>query len=352
MITLSQFSEDIGLLYEETSSNLDRCVAFLEASWLEFENNLKEAKLKVITENGTPDDMIYLENEANEGLIAKGKKTAVAMIEAIKKFVRDLVDKVKSFFEQKEVQDGLKKAEAASKNPAVANVKIKLPDIDKFGNIWDEFDGKARKFIAKVQSGNADDKDIEEFNKAAKDRSEKMDAAKKASKTVGVAAAIAFAKKCYDKVSSDSKSIDSLTKSVNTDPKNPHFISLDALEKLSSACKDHLRDVSDALHECISAVGHVFKGDSKLDLNEESVNDSTNTETEVETEENVFAAESAEDEVTLESIEAYLDAKMETSEENPEDVVDDDETTEDGDDTEESVNVSDEIDSMLSMLSE
>ena len=139
---------------DKYSLDLMKIDAYIESVMSELDINLQRSELKVLTESGTDDDLSYLYEAAEEGAIVKIKKAVVAVVEAFKKFISDLKDRVVRIIVTKTTRDTLSKVEKKVKlNPFIAKKKVKITD------------SACDKDIAKVKAGIFAEKDIQSIFK-------------------------------------------------------------------------------------------------------------------------------------------------------------------------------------------
>ena len=89
--------------YLENASNeyditMAKVNSFLEAVDRQFEINCKEAEIKVLTESGTDDDLQFLIEAAEDGVVGSIVKALQKIKEAIIKFFSDIQAKIASMF--------------------------------------------------------------------------------------------------------------------------------------------------------------------------------------------------------------------------------------------------------------
>lgn len=192
---LSEFITAVEAENSALENRLTRCDAFLETVNNVLAVNIKEAELKVITENGTVEDFVTLKEAAEESAGHKIVKTIGAIVESIRTFFKNIAAKVAEFFDS----DKTKKAIAATKkassnNPRIARLKIKVKNAKAINKAFDEEESILNRLLAKAKSGNASEKDIAEARKASDARKKKIAIA--TAITVGVGEAIAIAELC------------------------------------------------------------------------------------------------------------------------------------------------------------
>ena len=159
---------------------------YAEASFNEFQTNLKEAELKVVTESGTTEDLIYLESEAKEGFLVRSKHIIDKIIEEFKEFCRKIAEAVKNFFSSndKELKDLQTKI---NNNPKAKNKKVKIIDMKGVEKTTQKYRDENKKLMAKAKVGKANKEDFTKL----KDKFDKELAAKVAvTVTVTAVAAI------------------------------------------------------------------------------------------------------------------------------------------------------------------
>lgn len=196
-------------IFDEMTNEIDmkllKLQLFNEAAKREFELNKQQAEIKVLKESGTQSDLNMLYEAAEEGLINKMQRSLKAAIEALKEFIKKIIDKIKSIFQSKQGKETLDKMEdICNKNPNVKNRKIEITDIDKEQKCLQKGIDKLSGIIAKIKGGhNKDsfDKEIDDVIEETNRERAKIIAIG-AGITVTVGAAIALIKK-YTKTSED-----------------------------------------------------------------------------------------------------------------------------------------------------
>ena len=161
MVFLEAMSDYIDISDEFDKANMT-VTAFVESVCADLDINIQKSELKVMTESGTDDDLAYLVEAATEGAIAKIKKTVQVIIEAFKKFISDLKDKVVRVVVNKTTRDTLSKVEKKVKlNPFIARKKVQVVDKKKPLAVIEKYKNKCDKNIAKVKGGIFKQSDVE-----------------------------------------------------------------------------------------------------------------------------------------------------------------------------------------------
>lgn len=159
--------------------------AYMEANLDMLEINYAKAREKVMCEDGTAEDLVYLQEEANTNAISKIKAGIAKIVEAFRKFCNDIKIKAMSLIQSKDTQEKLTKIEKKIKlNPFLSKKKIQVDDTDKQLGVVAWANDQYRKLFGKLKSGRTVDKeDIDDV---------KDETSRKMRKAVGVAAAISI----------------------------------------------------------------------------------------------------------------------------------------------------------------
>ena len=153
MSFVESFSDYIDLTneYDVASRKID---TYLEYAINELDINLQKSELKVLTESGTDEDLKYFSEAAEEGAIVKIKKACIAVIEAFKKFISDLKDRVVRVIVTKTTRETLDKVEKKVKlNPFIRKKKVQVTDKKRAMKVINKYKAKCDKNIAKVKAG-------------------------------------------------------------------------------------------------------------------------------------------------------------------------------------------------------
>lgn len=286
-MTFLEFVDNSNASYSVCDDALNRYAAFAEASYNEYMTNVKEAELKVINENGTEDDLIYLEKGASEGFIVRAKNVIDKMIEAVVKFVTDIVNNIKDFFSDKTVDKTIKSVEKASKtNPKIKNAKVKIPDVDKGISFFKKEEDKCDRKLAMVSAGkfsSSDKKDIEEVSSSFS-KGKAAAAGSLVLVSVGVAiGALLRARNEVKKTGDDTKTLAEQAKKINDNisgennditPENI-ATSKDVIDISCALKKEKSKALFDYTQKIFKAIRSVFTGsgevDTDINLKEESV---------------------------------------------------------------------------------
>ena len=158
-------STSLGIALMEADAALENAIE-------EVNLFIEEAQFKIMTENGTEDDMNYYREEASNGFLATTKEVVLKIVDALKTFFSELKEKVIKLFAAKDIDANLEKVEKKIKmNPILKNKKIKINDGEKKKDAIKEHKTNLSKLLAKCNSGdNVTVEDVEEeeerFNKA------------------------------------------------------------------------------------------------------------------------------------------------------------------------------------------
>ncbi len=167
LFDLAVYTESID---DELSDICLRGKLLIEESFKEYELNLEESKLKVLTESGTSEDLSYLYEAASNGLIEKLKKIIKRIKDSIISGVQKMRDGINKFFAKSKAEAALKDAaKAAANNPKVKNSKVTVIDVDKNLKELDKLEAKVDKKLALFKKGKFKEKDSEELEQIEKD---------------------------------------------------------------------------------------------------------------------------------------------------------------------------------------
>lgn len=206
MITLDSVNTSLTGIFENFDNILTKVDIFTEASLDEYKINLKEADLKVMQEDGTAEDLMYLEAAAKDSLWERTKKTISALIERFKEFVKKIKVKVTDFFAEQTTKNAISKTESSVKKyPELKDIKIKVKDPESITKEYDGVRGNIQKFILKLRTGKVNSADIKAFEK---DKAELENDGSKIKKrvsvvTVTLASAVGLVKAARDKICKD-----------------------------------------------------------------------------------------------------------------------------------------------------
>ena len=183
--------------YVECSNTLGKINLFAEASYKEYEINLKEVALKVLKENGTEEDFDFLATEAAKGYIDRAKKAVEKIIEAVKKFIRILKEKLISMVTCAAAEKAIDIVDdACKKYPKLRAEKVEYHDTDKQVGALQQGVDKLRTKVAKVKAkGVATPDDIDVVDEIREDTLKKV-AAMAVVTTVTLGTAINIFKEC------------------------------------------------------------------------------------------------------------------------------------------------------------
>lgn len=149
---------EINSRFEYVSMKIE---SFNEATEREFNINLARCELKCMKENGTSDDLAYLEDSAAEGAIGKIKKMIDAIIQKWKEFCTRIRNKVVASIVSSESRNALKKAETKVKlNPLWKTKKIEIHNPKQPMKVIDKYVKDVDKAIARTVKSLGGEKEM------------------------------------------------------------------------------------------------------------------------------------------------------------------------------------------------
>ena len=152
---LNEFMEGVSSDNKLFELDMMKIVAYTERAEREYEINLKQADLKVMTESGTCDDLEYLYEAAGESLGNKFEKALEKIKESAFKFFKGIKEKIASLLGSKKTQSGIDNLENKLHNSKTANMKIKIFDIDKRKKVHQRTKAKLKKELVLAKNGKS-----------------------------------------------------------------------------------------------------------------------------------------------------------------------------------------------------
>ena len=149
--------------YIDCTNTIGKVELFAEASYKEYEINLKEVALKVLKENGTEEDFDFLATEAANGYIERAKKAIEKIIEAVRKFIASCKEKLIKLVTNETTRMAIEKVDdACASNPKLRTKKVEYQNTDRQVGALQQGIDSVRKRVAKVKAkGRASESDID-----------------------------------------------------------------------------------------------------------------------------------------------------------------------------------------------
>ena len=198
-MTMVEFSESVNQTYDDYMMFMTRWTSLMEAVDGELQENLDQARLKVLNENGNYEDLIYLEEAAEDSAFQKFKAAMKKLWDKVISTIKSMQTKIVDFFtieKEKKMKD--------IANSELGKQKIECPDYQEIEKAEKEYKHVIQKWIARFKSGQ--NPDVEELEDAKKKYQSRRDAALKTTKVFSIAAVIGVlfgisskAKKSLDK---------------------------------------------------------------------------------------------------------------------------------------------------------
>lgn len=281
------FQETVNSLINdgyECALTMEKSIIFAESVIREYNINCEEAELKVLKESGTDEDFNYLCEAAKEGLVVKLKKAIKKMIQALKDFIANVIDKIKVTYASKKAKDALKRLEEASNtNPKIKSMKISVHDGEKDEKVILEAIDKLYAQEAKLKGGASVDsvrKAVDNIKETAEKKRQKI--AKAATLTLTVGAAIVIMKKYINKLENENSEV---YKEAHKYVNGKEDISADddticqTLFNLNSSIIVLLKERISSGFGFVKELGYKIKGQMAVPNLEESVDDTMEDET-------------------------------------------------------------------------
>ena len=343
------FQETVNSLINdgyECALTMEKCTIFAESVIREYDINCEEAELKVLKESGTDEDFRYLCEAAKEGLVVKLKKAIKKMIQALKDYISNVVDKIKVTYGSKKSRDALDKLEKATKtNPKLKSMKITVHDGEKDEKIITEAIDKLNAQEAKLKGGDSTEtiaKTIDDIKEQTTKKRQKIAAA--ATLTLTLGAAVVLIKKYINKIDNErAEAFEQTRKLVDNmedfDPEDNRVC-----QTIYNARSSKIVLLREKIASHVSFIKDLFagaKGKTQVPNYEESVNDTVDDTVYSESsDEDIYIPATTVDETVEESVgtemhinESYIDEMFSDIENSV--------TTESEDDTTETDDVDD-----------
>ena len=189
----------------ECDRTLGKINLFAEATYRNYEINLNEVALKVLTESGTEEDYNFLATEAGKDYVERARKTIRKIIDTIVRFINNCKDKIVSLFTGEKTTTAMSKLEdACEKNKKFSSKKFEYDDVDKRVKALQQGIDGINKKISKVEAkGYATEDDIRSIEDIAKETTKKVALISTVS-AITIGGAIALLKKFTNKSEVDS----------------------------------------------------------------------------------------------------------------------------------------------------
>ena len=200
---LSTIAKNMDEINASMDASVNKINAYCESVLIDHEIAMKKAEAKFITESASLDDVCYLQEEADEGLVASIKKAIVKLIEKFKQFVADVKLRVLTLITKKETKMKMDEVEKKVKlNPFLRNKKITMIDQDENEKTFKWYMSELGKKLSKLKSGhlNESEDDDELSDLESEYRSRRARTAMKAIMTVTVVVGIGLVTKYRDKI--------------------------------------------------------------------------------------------------------------------------------------------------------
>ena len=150
----TEAAENYAALSKAFDVSMMQIDAYMEACDREHNLHIKQAELKCLKEQGTMDDLAYLESAAEEGAVAKIRGVIDKLIEMWKNFISTLKTRIIAKIASAETRNVLSRAEKKVKlNPLLARKKVKIRDNKKPLGIIKKYKTSTDKAAARAVKG-------------------------------------------------------------------------------------------------------------------------------------------------------------------------------------------------------
>lgn len=190
----------------ESDLNMRKALAKFALATEAASIKMDENALKFTNESVDYDDLCLFNEETEEGLLGSFREAMAKVLEAIKKFFRDIKDKVVALFTDKKIDAQIAAVEKKVKlHPILKNHgKVSIPTLSKADEVDKRLHGKMLTLIAKIKGGSqvtTDDVNAE----CNAHKTQLQQAIMSSAKVVTIAAAIAAASVAVKNITKDIK---------------------------------------------------------------------------------------------------------------------------------------------------
>jgi hypothetical protein len=258
---------------------MTKIMAITEACDRELEINLKKSELKCIMEDGTQDDLAYLEEAAETGALAKLKKIIAAIKQAFIEWVSKIKTSVIRVLTSAEARQTLNVAEKKIKlNPILSKKKVQIMDTKKPLGVINTYKSKCDKVLAKTVKGIVTESTMKTLNDTKEDFHaawKKSVAGNAALITITVAALVAQLKTDINTLpavinkqeSVHTAVLDKITSIMNDDTAAAASAATDAAAAFrTELCKEEISTLVDGIQNKMSVLKKAVSG-KKTELN-------------------------------------------------------------------------------------
>ena len=154
----SLYLGDLQKDYEEIDITLKKVDIYIESMYREFIINKEESELKVLTESGTDDDLIFLYEKAEEAFSERVNKTMKKITDSVTDFTNKISDTVREKYANAKIKSAIDTLENRIKSDKrLSNAKISIIDSDRIEKTFNEAIDKCHSVASKIKDGIEDE---------------------------------------------------------------------------------------------------------------------------------------------------------------------------------------------------
>lgn len=174
----NDFNKEIVILNKKTDIDMSKLNATLDCSMFESALELENLEFMILTESY--DDVESYIKEAKDSRDNKVSNIIQSTIALIEKFFFDLIDKVKTLFVKKEIEDSIDRLKIKIKKPEISTLKIEIPDFNAEARTINDYKNNLKKIFAEVNmlslkvSNVKSNSELKELNKDWDDIKDKL----------------------------------------------------------------------------------------------------------------------------------------------------------------------------------
>lgn len=148
------FNKELTIINKRTDIDMSKLNAMLDCSMFESALELENLEFIMLTEaySGCIDVYIKEAKDSRDNKVSGIIQSTIALIE---KFFFDLIDKVKTLFVKKEIEDSIDKLKIKIKKPEIGTLKIEIPDFNAEARTINDYKNNLKKIFTDVNSLSA-----------------------------------------------------------------------------------------------------------------------------------------------------------------------------------------------------
>ena len=151
-MTDSIFLEELQEDYNDLDIILQKIDIYIESTYREFMINKEESELKVMTESGTDEDLLFLYEKAEESFSGKVSATMKKISDSVSTFADKVSETVKKKYTGSKFKEALDRLDTKIKtNKNLSNQTVSIVDTEGIKKAFDEAVDKCHSIASKIK---------------------------------------------------------------------------------------------------------------------------------------------------------------------------------------------------------